>query len=170
MSKSCVAPIKALTLPKLELMAAVTATRVAKFVQSSSNCKPIQAHLWTDSQIVLHWIYHGNHSNSFISQRVAEIVDNFPSDKWSYTPSGDNPADLLTRGVSTEQLQSSQLWICGPHWLPNKPDWPQWMPTSVLSAQVTADEESAPVIGTAPQQSWTDVLTVVDPSRYSHLY
>ena len=56
MSTSCVVPIKVLTLSKLELMAAVTATRVAKFVQASLSVNDhlIPVHLWTDSQIVLH--------------------------------------------------------------------------------------------------------------------
>ena len=51
MSKIQVAPIKVITLPKLELMAAVTATRVAKFIQSSlsSNLQPISVHVWTNS-------------------------------------------------------------------------------------------------------------------------
>ena len=86
-------------------MAAVTATRVAKFVQSSLSTyfQPIPVHLWTDSQIVLHWIHHRGQSNSFVKPRVAEIVKDFPSKKWSFTPSGDNPADLLTLGISTER-------------------------------------------------------------------
>jgi len=68
MSKSRVAPLKALTLPRLELMAAVTATRVAKFVQTSisPDNKPIAVHLWTDSQIVLHWLQNGTHSQQFV--------------------------------------------------------------------------------------------------------
>ena len=66
MSKGLVAPIKALTLPKLELMATITATRVAKFVQAtlSVNTHLIPVHLWTDSQIVLHWIHNDCHSNT----------------------------------------------------------------------------------------------------------
>ena len=170
MSKNRVAPIKALTLPKLELMAAVTATRVAKFVQSSLSTyfQPIPVHLWTDSQIVLHWIHHRGQSNSFVKSRVAEIVKDFPSEKWSFTPSGDNPADLLTRGISTEQLRSSQLWIHSPNWLLDRTKWPQWTPTSVLDVQIT--EQSTPVVSTTLKQSRTDILTIVDPSRYSNLY
>jgi len=117
LSKGCVAPIKALTLPKLELMAAVATTRVAKFVQASlsANQHLIPVHLWTDSQIILHWINNGCHSNSFVYQRVTVILMSFPSTDWSFTPSADNPADLLTRGISTEQLKSSELWRHGPN-------------------------------------------------------
>ena len=99
MSKSRVAPIKTVTLPKLELMAAVMATRLVQFVKSSLHLQTDDhIHMWTDSQIVLHWIHRPNNSNPFVSHRVAEIVEAFPANVWSYTPSSDNPADLLTRG------------------------------------------------------------------------
>ena len=134
MSKSRVAPVKSVTLPKLELMAAVMGTRLAKFIQSSltphSHDSPIRIHLWTDSQIVLHWINKNNSSKTFVSHRVMEIIKSFPISMWSYTPSADNPADLLTRGVSTQQLLSSELWLHGPHWLSNESNWPTWVPTN----------------------------------------
>ena len=58
MSKTHVTSIKTTSLPRLELMAAVTTTRLAKFVYSSITPKQpiVQVHFWTDSQIVLHWI------------------------------------------------------------------------------------------------------------------
>jgi len=45
MSKGHVAPIKTLTLPKLELMAAVTATRMAKFVSFSQPAPYSSTHM-----------------------------------------------------------------------------------------------------------------------------
>ena len=62
------------------MMAAVTATRVAKFVQASPtvNHHLIPVHLWTDSQIVLHWLHNGDRSNSFVHQQVTEVLKNFP--------------------------------------------------------------------------------------------
>ena len=58
MSKSRVAPIKSVTLSKLELMAAIMGTRLANFIQSSipHSHDPIRIHFWSDSQMVLHWI------------------------------------------------------------------------------------------------------------------
>ena len=55
MSKSRVVPTKTITLPKLELMAVVMATRLANFIASSLYNYHLSAttHLWTDSQIVL---------------------------------------------------------------------------------------------------------------------
>ena len=63
----------------------------------------------TASQIVLYWIYKQVSTKQFIHQRVTEIVDPFPPAKWSFTSTTDNPADLLTRGISTQQLLTSQL-------------------------------------------------------------
>ena len=53
-SKSHVAPIESITLPKLELMKAIMATRLAQFVISALNLQcyvlPCNIHFWTDSQ------------------------------------------------------------------------------------------------------------------------
>ena len=78
MSKSHVAPIKSVTLPKLELMAAVMATRLAQFIISAMNFQchkiPYNIHFWTDSQIVLYWIFKNSNSKPFVTHRVKEIV------------------------------------------------------------------------------------------------
>jgi len=169
MSKSRVAPLKALTLPRLEFMAAVTASRVAKFVQSSisPDSNPIAVHLWTDSQIVLHWLQNGTHSQQFVRQQINEILQCFPASNWSFTPSADNPADLLTRGISTNQLKSSKLWTCGPDWLPDTANWPKWTPMNVLEIQATEDMVSPSTTTTnttSVDDSNTGILTVLDTS------
>ena len=174
MSKSRVAPVKSVTLPKLELMAAVMGTRLAKFIQSSltphSHDSPIRIHLWTDSQIVLHWINKNNSSKTFVSYRVMEIIKSFPISMWSYTPSADNPADLLTRGVSTQQLLSSELWLTGPHWLSNESNWPTWVPTNILHLQTAEDTDSGVVDSHDPTtKNIEGMCAIIDASQYSHL-
>ena len=172
MSESRVAPIKTITLPKLELMAAVMATRLTQFVASSlhfqlndqSNC----IHLWTDSQIALHWIYKQHNSKPFVSHRVAEIVRAFPANSWSFVPSSDNPADLLTRGISTEQLLSSQLWLHGPRWLHSRQDWPQWTPTNAfLQLAEEEDEHESQPPATQTSKDVTGINAVIDITRFS---
>jgi len=98
MSKNRVAPLKTISLPWLELMAAVTATRLAEFVCSSipHDQQSLNVYFWTDSQTVLHWISKDISSKQFISHRIKEIRDTFPKATWSFTPSSDNPSDLLT--------------------------------------------------------------------------
>jgi len=93
-------------------------TRLAQFVRSAliQQFQHIRVHLWSDSRIVLHWIYKYNIAKPFIANSITEIVDLFPPSTWSFTPSNDNPADL-TREISTEQLLLSQMWSQGPKWL-----------------------------------------------------
>ena len=171
MSKTRVAPIKATSLPRLELMAAVTAVRLARFVYSAVPHIQ-QVHFWTDSQIVLHWIHKGTNPKPFIDHRLREICETFPTASWSFTPSADNPADLLTRGISTSQLRASHLWTHGPNWLLSKSDWPTWTPASVLLLQ--AEEDLEPEATCREESSATDshsgMLSVIDVSRYSSFH
>ena len=170
MSKARVAPLKATTLPRLELMAAVTATRLAKFVYSSiAPRQPILCvHFWTDSQIVLYWIHKSNKTQPFVSNRVQEIRESFSTAKWSFTPSGDNPADLLNRGLSTSQLRTSHLWTHGPYWLLTQADWPAWTPTPVLCLQ--SEEEPEPPKNTTEPTESHSTLSIIDLSRYSSIH
>ena len=86
--------------------------------------------LWSDSQIVLHWIASLKPLRAFVTNRVEKIRS--ISTCWKYCPSADNPADLLTRGITAEQLRSSDLWVHGPTWLPTQSAWPTWDPAEVL--------------------------------------
>ncbi|VDM29458.1 unnamed protein product, partial [Toxocara canis] len=55
MSKSRVAPIRGITIPRLELMAALIGSRLLHFVQQQlKHTGPM--FLWSDSQAALHWI------------------------------------------------------------------------------------------------------------------
>jgi len=102
-SKSRAAPLKHLTLPRLELKAAVLAANLSSFVKTSLNLD-CTVQLWSDSQIVLHWIASCKLLQPFFNHRVEEICTN--SSGWKYCPSADNPADLLTRGITSKQLKS----------------------------------------------------------------
>ena len=80
MSKTRVTPIKELTLPKLELMAAVIGTRLLKLILDSLS--PLWSgtpiHMWSDSQIVLYWIHSSKRLPQFVSHCVTEIQQSVP--------------------------------------------------------------------------------------------
>ena len=116
MAKTRVAPLKRLSLPKLELMAATVGAYLAVFLQDSlTNIFPnLQVFLWLDSQIVPHWLNSNKTLPQFVSNRVQEAKRHFPPTSWRYCPTTDNPADLVTRGVTPDQLQSSAVWLHGP--------------------------------------------------------
>lgn len=97
MSKTRVAPIKKLTLPKLELMGALLCARLMRFVVNALGIE-IKANIscWTDSTITLWWIkIDASIKVVYISNRVREIQQLIPPSRW-YDCSGiENPADLL---------------------------------------------------------------------------
>ncbi|XP_078371406.1 uncharacterized protein LOC144655058 [Oculina patagonica] len=118
MSKSRVAPIKEVSLPRLELLAAVVNARLLKFVVDTLQIKMNRVVCWTDSMVTLHWI-RGRSSQwkPFVANRVSEIQSTWDPECWHYCASEDNPADLLTRGSNCDKLMSSGLWWNGPQWL-----------------------------------------------------
>ena len=141
-AKGRVAPLKQITLPKLELMAAVIAARLTRFVIDSLGLD-VPPHLLTDSQIVLFWLQSTKQLPQFVTHRVREITQLIPNATWRHCPTADNPADLLTRGLSFEQFNTSSLWWHGPEWLTHQERWPVWNPQSVSQLHVaaaTADE------------------------------
>ena len=170
MSKTRVAPLKALTLPRLELLAAVLAARLGDFiVRSLQHSKfKINTYLWSDSQIVLYWINSNKKMKQFISHRVKEITTLFPASSWSYCPTSENPADLLTRGIKSQEFISSSLWKLGPPWLPLKEKWPAWNPTEVQTATLAVEEtDSTSSKTTAPEN--LGLCQLINVSNYSSL-
>jgi len=107
-TKNSVAPLKSLTLPKLELTAAVIASRVARFIIDALQQQGIPIYCWGDSQIVLYWLKRNEDLPLFVRGRISEAA---PEAIWNYYPTVDNPADLLTRGIKLQLL--IPLTSCG---------------------------------------------------------
>ncbi|GFX36750.1 integrase catalytic domain-containing protein [Trichonephila clavipes] len=106
-SKSRVAPLNCVTLPRLKLLGALVAARLASKVKKIVNLKRscLQYH-WTDSKIVLFWIK-GNKTRckQFVANRVNEISSLTDPHSWYHCAGKENPADFLSRGLSADCLQ-----------------------------------------------------------------
>ena len=145
MAKSPIAPAKKLTLPQLELTAAVIGARLASYLQSQLHLNKV--YLWSDSQIVLYWLHSTKELKPFVANRVREIKERTSLTSWKYFPTSDNPADLLTRGIRFQQLESSEMWKQGPYLLSQELQWPAWSPMEGAPPQAVnllATETTAP--------------------------
>ena len=112
-SKSRVAPLRQVTIPRLELMAALLASRLARTIYNELRKKP-EVTLWSDSQIVLHWLHsESTTKKASVGVRVAEIQSEWDQEKWKYVPTKLNPADDLSpwRERSTNRFPAPSLLV-----------------------------------------------------------
>lgn len=117
-SKTRVVPLKNVTIPRLELSAAESLSRLLTNISVSMEFKDTEYILWTDSSITLYWIRkQPGVLKQFVANRVASIQKRTDLKCWRYVNTKENPADLLSRGARPSELGSNKLWWHGPAWL-----------------------------------------------------
>lgn len=138
-AKTRVAPLKKLTIPRLELTASLMLTRLADRVQRALDLRDVSIFLWTDSSVTLTWLSaHPSRWKDFVRNRVVNIQETLPRATWRFVPGKDNPADCASRGIKVEHLKTHYLWWNGPEWLrlPSS-QWPvsNISPTSIVDLE-----------------------------------
>ena len=122
-SKSRIAK-KELTIPRLELVAAHMVTNLVENVRRALEGYNItDTFAWSDSTVVLCWIGSTNREwKQFVTNRVLKIRQAADL-QWKYCPTGENPADIGSRGSNADNL--GDLWRKGPGWLSKEDKWPE---------------------------------------------
>lgn len=117
-SKSRVALIKAISIPRLKLCGAQLLIQLMDKIKCSLELRINRTYFWTDSSIVIHWLK-AIHKKLpvFVAHRVGEIQELSSVENWNHVATNENPADLISRGATPKELISSQLWWNGPMWL-----------------------------------------------------
>ncbi|XP_044760231.1 uncharacterized protein LOC123317687 [Coccinella septempunctata] len=128
-AKARVSPTKPISIPRLELQAAVMGTRIAKTLKNELDIKINQTYFWTDSSTVLYWICSdGRQLGQFESHRVGEIQESSETKEWNWIPTKLNIADLATRTYNEDGSNSINFenWFLGPTFLlqKDKTKWP----------------------------------------------
>ncbi|XP_023819257.1 uncharacterized protein LOC111948793 [Oryzias latipes] len=126
MSKARLAPLNPTTIPRLELLAAVTATDLDQHIKLHLEIPVDQTFFWTDSTIVLHYINNQERRfATFVANRIAKIQERTERHQWKYVDTASNPADDVSRGMSASDILSSERWVSGPSFLQgSEEDWP----------------------------------------------
>ena len=117
MDKASVAPMKHQTIPKLELMAAVTATRLKEMLIKEHECNFSGIFMWTDSTTVLQRIRNNDKKQPvFVANKVAEFLDFTTVDQWNHIDGVKNPVDLRTRGISYPKIMAERRGLDFTYW------------------------------------------------------
>ncbi|XP_076839331.1 uncharacterized protein LOC143484479 [Brachyhypopomus gauderio] len=126
MGKSRVAPLKRVTIPRLELTAAVIAVKVDKMLHQELQVPLQQSVFWTDSTTVLRYVFsEAARFKTFVANRISLIREATKQSQWKYVRTDENPADQASRGLKAKSLVQGGTWMSGPKFLPNENDWPE---------------------------------------------
>ena len=116
-SKARVSPVKVVSVPRLELAAAVVAVKVSLKLKDELQMQIDEEYFWSDSQIILAYINNdAKRFHVFVANRVQFIREHTKVNQWQYVSTEVNPADHASRGCSVADLLASN-WFTGPEFL-----------------------------------------------------
>lgn len=155
-SKTKVAPLKRMTIPRLELSAAVLLTKLVSHVLKVLELERPTVYLWTDSSITHVWINNNpSRWREFVHNRVCFIQETIPQAIWGFVPGADNPADLSTRGLTPSQLSTMSKWWNGPTWLhQSNSSWPKNPHAKIISTQLEERQSMTATLSVQHKEPW----------------
>lgn len=160
MGKARVTPLKPVTIPRLELTAAVVSVKISQWLGEELDYQGVSEYFWTDSQVVLGYISNTtSRFHVFVANRLQQIHDHTKPQQWQYINSQSNPADAASRGLRAQQLVDDDTrWLRGPDFL--------WQP---FPYQVQIESKPQPLDPGAPEvKKVTSLMTHTSKGYPSH--
>ncbi|XP_062542194.1 uncharacterized protein LOC134210182 [Armigeres subalbatus] len=143
-AKSRVAPLKFISIPRMELQSAVIGARLAKAITNALSFPINERFYWTDARDVLCWLRSDHRRYSpYVGWRVSEILDLTEVTNWRWVSSKNNVADEATKWTQTPNLSSNSRWFKGPEFIwQSSETWP----TEPFNTGVTREELRASLL------------------------
>lgn len=117
-AKTKVAPSKPLSIPRLELQAAILGIRLAENISKCQRIQVIERFFWSDSQTVLGWIQsEARKYHQYVAFRIGEILENSTINEWHWVDTKNNVADDATKWTKKPDLSSTSRWYKAPSFL-----------------------------------------------------
>ncbi|XP_058128695.1 uncharacterized protein LOC131292964 [Anopheles ziemanni] len=137
-SKTKVAPVKPISIPRLELNAAVIGSRLARSICNSHRLTIQRKVYWTDSRNVVCWLRSDHRQyNQYVACRVGEILEASDTNEWRWVSTKLNVADDGTKWLKAPDMTPSSRWFRGPSFLwEAEGEWPLATDPGITSAEL----------------------------------
>ena len=132
-ARSRVAPMKRVSIPRLELLSSLLCARLVDFVKTSLRLSNVKIYCYSDSTACISWIKGDPlQYKAFVANRLTEIQELVPPICWQHVPGVCNPADIASRGLMASELVNCEYWFRGPSWLSQHETFPHAYEVSLL--------------------------------------
>ena len=155
--KCKVAPIKQISIPKLELGAAVIGVRILSTIMKESSFHITRSTLWTYSQVVLDWLSTTKKKPVFVANRLKELLASTDAYQWKHVTTKENPADHGTRGLNPDEIPTK--WLAAPAIFSTRQlSAPENSPKHVLATHEISRNLSEQIIDPTLFSTWNKLL------------
>ena len=118
MAKSCIAPLKPVTIPRLEFTAALVSVKTSSILQRELEYDQIIEVYWTYSKVIIGFINNdARRFHVFVGNRVQQIRDHTLPNQWKFVETDQNPVDNASCGLNAQNLIENWCWWNGPEFL-----------------------------------------------------